>query len=239
MTIPNERNTRARSLQMLDNGEQPDAVTVRSLVEDLQLYQAELETQNEELRSAQQNLEESRRKFMNLFDLAPVGYANIDSEGVILNINLKACDLLSARRQMIQLGRTPLVGFLSGESHKLFYTLIRQTCKDLTIGETEVRTSARGDAARILQVIISCQCGATQDGSCLLCLIDVTDRRKMEHELARKSQSLAEQNAELARFNKIAVGRELRMIELKKEINELCCRLNEPERYDPEGANFS
>jgi hypothetical protein len=36
---------------------------------------------------------------------------------------------------------------------------------------------------------------------------------------------------ELARFNRAAVGREMRMIDLKKEINALCQRLGEPAPY--------
>lgn len=36
---------------------------------------------------------------------------------------------------------------------------------------------------------------------------------------------------ELTRFNAAAVGRETRMIELKKEVNDLCARLNEQPRY--------
>jgi circadian clock protein KaiC len=36
---------------------------------------------------------------------------------------------------------------------------------------------------------------------------------------------------ELARFNRAMVDRELRMIELKKEVNALCARLGEPVRY--------
>ena len=46
---------------------------------------------------------------------------------------------------------------------------------------------------------------------------------------------------ELARFNTVAVGRELRMVELKKEVNELCERQGEAARYpldfDREGPN--
>ncbi len=36
---------------------------------------------------------------------------------------------------------------------------------------------------------------------------------------------------ELARFNRAAVGREMRIIELKNEVNELCARLGEAARY--------
>ena len=39
------------------------------------------------------------------------------------------------------------------------------------------------------------------------------------------------ENEELTRFNRAAVDRELRMIELKKQINELCGRLGQQPRY--------
>ena len=44
-------------------------------------------------------------------------------------------------------------------------------------------------------------------------------------------QALKQHMEELTRFNKAAVGRETRMIELKKEINDLCSRLGEEARY--------
>jgi HAMP domain-containing protein/putative methionine-R-sulfoxide reductase with GAF domain len=37
---------------------------------------------------------------------------------------------------------------------------------------------------------------------------------------------------ELTKFNKLMVGREIRMVELKKEINELCRLMNQQPRYD-------
>jgi PAS domain S-box-containing protein len=60
---------------------------------------------------------------------------------------------------------------------------------------------------------------------------EITERKRAE-EAIRKSEADFRSHAEdLARFNRIAVGRELRMIELKKEINELCERQGQPPRY--------
>ena len=53
---------------------------------------------------------------------------------------------------------------------------------------------------------------------------DITERKHMEAELRRNLE-------ELERFNKLAVGRELKMIQLKEEINELLGQLNQDERY--------
>ena len=36
---------------------------------------------------------------------------------------------------------------------------------------------------------------------------------------------------ELERFNKLAIGREIMMIQLKEEINELLCQLNQDKKY--------
>ena len=43
--------------------------------------------------------------------------------------------------------------------------------------------------------------------------------------------ALRASNEELERFNRTMVDRELRMIELKREINELCQRVGEPPRH--------
>jgi hypothetical protein len=53
----------------------------------------------------------------------------------------------------------------------------------------------------------------------------------MEDAVAARLQA-EKTSADLARFNRAAVGRELRMIELKKLINELSAELGRPPRYD-------
>ncbi len=56
---------------------------------------------------------------------------------------------------------------------------------------------------------------------------DVTDQKLAE-------AALRATNDELLRFNQAMVGRELRMVELKQEINELCGKLGQPPRYAPQ-----
>jgi PAS domain S-box-containing protein len=56
-------------------------------------------------------------------------------------------------------------------------------------------------------------------------IMDITDRKKAEEEQERLIKDLEE-------TNKIMVGRELRMIELKKEVNQLSKEIGGPEPYE-------
>ena len=60
---------------------------------------------------------------------------------------------------------------------------------------------------------------------------DITDRKRAEIQLQRHSDELRRRNDELERFNRASIGRELRMVELKQEINALRRRLGEPPPY--------
>jgi len=54
------------------------------------------------------------------------------------------------------------------------------------------------------------------------------ERKEAEAALRQQTVELRARNDELAHFNRVVVGRELRMIELKQQVNELCRRLGEP-----------
>jgi hypothetical protein len=54
---------------------------------------------------------------------------------------------------------------------------------------------------------------------------DITAQRRAESEIAAQRGKELERLAELERFQKLTVGRELKMIELKKEIQELKRRI--------------
>lgn len=69
------------------------------------------------------------------------------------------------------------------------------------------------------------------DNSLFLTCRDVRERRHAETLLMHQTEELRARNAELERFNRASVGRELAMVELKQQINLLCRELRKPEPY--------
>jgi PAS domain S-box-containing protein len=60
---------------------------------------------------------------------------------------------------------------------------------------------------------------------------EIMQRKQAEEQVLQQIKELKERNNELARMNNAMVGRELRMVELKKEVNELCTQAGESPRY--------
>jgi diguanylate cyclase (GGDEF)-like protein/PAS domain S-box-containing protein len=105
------------------------------LLHELQVHQIELEMQNESLRQTQLALEESRDRYVDLYEFAPVGYLTLSGSGLIAEINLAGATLLGVERRLL-IGRR-FARFVAPADSKFWYGLLpgalqqfdRQTCE--------------------------------------------------------------------------------------------------------------
>src|SRR5262249_24880915 len=74
--------------------ERLDEADPERIMYELQINQIQPEMQNRELKESQRRLEESRGRYSDLYDFAPVGYCTLDPEGYIDEINLTASAML-------------------------------------------------------------------------------------------------------------------------------------------------
>ena len=73
-------------------------IEMERIIHELYVYQAELQTQNEQLRQTQIEATEAREKYADLYDFAPVGYFTFDKKGHIIETNVNGVGLATVQR---------------------------------------------------------------------------------------------------------------------------------------------
>jgi PAS domain S-box-containing protein len=156
------------------------------LLHELQVHQIELEMQNEEMRQAQAELEASRARYFDLYDLAPVGYFTLSEQGLILEANLTAVKLLGEERS--QFVGQPLTRFILPEDQDVYYRRRKQLLKTGAPQVCELRMLCAGAAP--FWARIDATAAQDEDGSptCRAVMSDVTERKRAEEALRQSER---------------------------------------------------
>jgi PAS domain S-box-containing protein len=92
---------------------------IRKTLHELRVHQIELELQNEELRTAQAEIEAGRARYFDLYDMAPVGYCTLSELGQILEANFTAAALLGTARGT--LNKQPISRLILKDDQDIYY----------------------------------------------------------------------------------------------------------------------
>jgi len=162
----------------------------------------------------EETLSTERERLQGILDTSPVG-VGISSEGV----------MQFANPRMIQ-----LFGMHPGDPIPQVYVdpedrsrIIAELKKNKIVQDYELQMFGR--KGEVLEILASYMFAEFEGQEAVLgWLIDITELKKAERELREKFD-------ELTRFRRLSVGREKKMIELKKEINEILNEHGIPEKY--------
>ncbi len=114
-----EKAAREKAARSPEDFEGLSPEEVRRILHELQVHQVELEMQNDELHRVQQELEASREKYFDLYDMAPVGYFTVGEKGLVLEANLRGARLLGVERSLLV--KSPLTRYVVPEDQDIYY----------------------------------------------------------------------------------------------------------------------
>lgn len=151
------------------------------LLHELHVYQIKLEMQNETLRQTQIALEESRDRYLDLYEFAPVGYLTLNDQGMICEINHTGAALFDVTRMKLLNGH--FTGFVAAEDLDRWYRYFLDVLKNNSQDNCELMLR-RGDGSLFHAHL---QCMHKQTATCAhsirIVLTDITSRRQAEEKL--------------------------------------------------------
>jgi two-component system CheB/CheR fusion protein len=213
--------------------------------EELKASNEELQAMNEELRSATEELETGKEELQSINEeLTTVNHELKSNVEELSRANSDLQNLMSATDiGIIFLDRDLRIKRFTPRLQELFNVLPTDIGRPLSDLTTKVKyPELSNDAFNVLRTLERREREVQADGHWFLVrlgpyqtvedridgvvvsFIDITPLKKAEAQLRENMD-------QVQRFNRVAVGRESQMIELKKEINDLKAKLGEPPRY--------
>ena len=158
------------------------------LLHELRVYQIELEMQNETLRQTQLALAESRDRYVDLYEFAPVGYLTLHSDGRVAQINLTGASLLGEDRgKLVDRPLTPLVAPEDRQHWSRFLQELKRTDAGRNIelafrrsDGTTLHAQVGGARTESTAADLAAAPGATSRPAIRLALTDISELRKLE-----------------------------------------------------------
>jgi PAS domain S-box-containing protein len=162
--------------QILGGGSPGDE---RSVIEEMRLRQIKLERQIEELRRSQASLTEARDRYIELYDLAPIGHVMIQEQNAISEANLTMCNLLGVEKEALLGAR--LTSWIKPESRGRFYQHRNRALKGGLRQNCEL-TMVRQDGTEFFAIVESAPV-KEQAGWLSMAMTDISRRKQSEEDM--------------------------------------------------------
>lgn len=163
------RNAEAKLKKSLKRENPYEKTDSKRLLHELQVHQIELEMQNEELRRAYETAEAALKKHTILFDLSPMGYFTLNSEGTISELNFTGSEILGEKRFSLIGSNFKL--FVSEESKTVFNKFFKKVYSSNAKESCEIQIGEKNKTSRsvYLEAVVS-----EDDQKCFLSILDIS-----------------------------------------------------------------
>jgi PAS domain S-box-containing protein len=152
------------------------------LIEELQIYQVELEMQNKELRRTQVNLTESRDRYSDLYEFAPVGYVTLSYHNLIVDANLTFVKMLGIERRAMMKQRFST--FIIPDDQDIFYRHRREILNSKERESCMLRLRKRDDSPLWVELeSILVEADDNNNTQLRITISDITERKQTEEAL--------------------------------------------------------
>ncbi len=177
----------------------------RNLLEELQIHQIELEIQNEELRNAQKAMEETRDRYLSLFENAPVGYVILDHAGMVKQFNTPFADMFQI--QAVKRTGMAFADLLSRKDAVVFRSRFAAFFKNPAGKMMEATVRSADGNSRHVQVTAAAHKEKQAQGipdhpELLLMVTDITDLRHAKQSLEKSLKESRTREREISGFLK-------------------------------------
>ena len=175
----------------------PTPANLAHALDELRIYGAELEIQNEELEQSRIQAEELQTRYFRHFDLAPVGMIRLNDKGMVLEANILGAAMLGIARARCRSGKVPFAARLGGDSRSVFRTHLKETLDTSEMESCEISLIGSGGQETFVRMQSIASSGAEGATDLFTTLTDLTAHRRAEvHRLELERKLLERQKLE-------------------------------------------
>lgn len=195
-----------------------DLSDMKSLVAELNTYHIELELQNEELRHIQAELEATKDRYFQIYNLAPISYFVLNEQSLILETNLSGASLLGIEIGFLR--KKPFNIYIAAGYQSRFLNHLKKVFGQQGQDVCELALKRRDGSTRIIEMKSTLAKREVEGGIqsvCLCAVEDITEQKKAGEslqkahdelevrmrEISEKSEELKAANAELVKTSRM------------------------------------
>lgn len=178
---------------------------------ELHIYQIELEMQNEELYKTQEELYNAKMCYFELYDMAPMGYLTLNSDGLILEANLESAQILATSRK--KLINQSFTNFIHCEDQDIYYMLRKKITAFKKQQNCELRIQNSAGKIFWTQITVNAKNSCAEHSSWKLIFSDISESREL--------RSIKEHNEMLHNFSRnVLRARENERKSMAREVHD-------------------